>query len=266
MGAMLRFSCTFPRALSPAELEPAGGSRARRMLAAAQRGSTDAAAVRRAAAWAVGALVLAPESVRIAAAALGRPLGELGVVKYALLALLLASMAVSAANLRAGYRVADAEGRRRVFWVLEGFLLATAIAVLASALKLLQDATGYTPPVRFWYGLAMMLAFTALLACLAVAMFYAGAVDPALAVRRTAVAGLVGLAMVVLFATLEQALQGWLGARMGLSDRAGGILTGVVVGFAFEPLRVRSAALVESLLSREGDARASVLARWRRLA
>lgn len=249
MAAMLRFSCTFPRPLSPAEPGPDGGTPWRAGWAAAQRWSTDAAAVRRAAAWTVGLLIVLPESVRIAAEAWGRPLPRLPMVKYAVLGLLLAAMAVSALNLRAGHRSADAEGRRRIFWVLEGFLLGTAIAALASALKLMQDATGYVPPVEFWYPLAMMMAFTALLACLAVAMFYAGAVDPELAVRRTAVAGLVGLAMVVMFATLEQALQGWLGERLGLGDRAGGILTGVTVGLAFEPLRARTAGFVERLLA-----------------
>jgi hypothetical protein len=257
MAAMLRFSCTFPRPLSPAELAH-GGSRAGRTLARARRWSADGAAVRRAAAWSIGILLLL-EGVRIGAEALGRPLPELWVEKYAVLAMLLASMAVSAANLRAGYRVADAEGRRRIFWVLEGFLLATTIALVASALKLVQDATGYVAPVRFWYGLSMMAAFAALLACLAVAMFYAGAVDPALAIRRTAVAGLVGLAMVVLFATLEQALQGWLGERLGLSARAGGIVTGVGVGLAFEPLRTRTAALVERVLGRAAAPETPVL-------
>jgi hypothetical protein len=237
MAAMLRFSCTFPRPLAPAELPPA------------QRWCTDAGAVRRVAAWAIAALIVVPESARIAAAAWWQPLPELRAVKYVVLAMLVASLALSATNLRAGHRGADAEGRRRIYWVLEGFLLATAIAVVASALKLLQDVTGYTPPLRFWYPLAIVAAFTALLACLAIAMFYAGAVDPALAIRRTAVAGLVGLAMVVLFAALEQALQGWLGARLGLSDRAGGIMTGVMVGFAFEPVRARTAAFVERVLA-----------------
>jgi uncharacterized membrane protein YecN with MAPEG domain len=258
MAAMLRFSCTFPRPLSRADLPgaPDGGAIGR-MLRAAQRWSTDAAAVRRAAVWASVGLILVPEPLRVALAALARPMPELRVVKYVVLGMLVASMAVSAANQRAGYRVADAEGRRRIFWVLEGFLLATAIAALASALKLLQDATGYVPPVPFWFGMAMMAAFSSLLACLAIAMFWAGAVDPALAIRRTAVAGLLGLMMVVLFATLEQALQGWLGQRLGLSDRAGGILTGVAVGLAFEPLRTRTAALVERVLSRGSRAAVS---------
>jgi hypothetical protein len=251
MAAMLRFSCTFPRPLAADELRPASAapSRAALWLAAAQRWSTDAAAVRRAAAWTIGLLILLPEGARIAAKAGGLAFLELDILKYAVLGLLLASMGVSALNLRAGHRRADEEGRRRIFWVLEGFLLATGIAALASALKLMQDVVGYAPPVRFWYPLAMMAAFAALLACLAVAMFYAGAVDPELAVRRTAVAGLVGLMMVVMFATVEQLLQGWLGHRLGLGDRAGGILTGVTVGLAFEPLRARTAALVERLLT-----------------
>ena len=93
---------------------------------------------------AAGALIVAPHALWMAASAAGRPLGSVGAVKYGVLALVLGSMAVSAMNLRAGYRVADAEGRRRVFWVLEGFLLATAIAVLASALKLLGLGTAPT--------------------------------------------------------------------------------------------------------------------------
>lgn len=250
MAAMLRFSCTFPRPLSPAELVPApDASRAARLRMAAQRWCTDAAALRRAAAWTIGGMILVPESIRIVAAARGNPLPQLGILKYLVLGMVVASLGLSALNLRTGYRGAEAEGRRRIYWVLEGFLLATGIAVAASALKLLQDVTGYTPSYRFWYGLSMMAAFAALLACLAVAMFYAGALDPALAIRRTAVAGLVGLAMVILFATLEQALQGWLGAQLGLSDRAGGVMTGVMVGLAFEPIRARTAAFVERVLA-----------------
>lgn len=262
MAAMLRFSGTFPRPLSAHEIAPGDGgrSRARRALAAAQRWSTDGAAVGRAATWLILGLIVVPETVRVLLAVAGVRLSPLSAVKYAVLGILLASMAVSALNLRAGHRVADAEGRRRIFWVLEGFLLATGIAVVASALKVLQDVTGYVPPVGFWYPLALLAAFAALLGCLAVAMFYAGAVDPALTVRRTAVAGLVGLGMVVLFATIEQVLQGWLGHRLGLSDRMGGILTGVVVGLAFEPLRSRTAAFVERVLTpREAPAAAPAL-------
>jgi hypothetical protein len=249
MAAMLRFSCSFPRPLVAAEL-PEGGSRAGRMLAAARRRSLDADAVRRVAVASILGLILVPESIRIASAQAGHPLPNFVVLKYVVFAMLLSSMAVSALNLRAGYRGADAEGRRRIFWILEGFLLATGIALFASLLKVLQDATGFVPPVRFWYGLSMMAAFLALLACVAVAMFYAGALDPALAIRRTAVAGVVGLTMVVMFATLEQVLQGYVGQWLGLSDRAGGILTGVGVGLTFEPLRARTSAFVERVLAR----------------
>jgi NADH:ubiquinone oxidoreductase subunit K len=256
MAAMLRFSCTFPRPLTPAELASPGASRAARVLSALQRWSTNAAGVRRAAVWLSVGAILVPQTVLIAASALGDAHAIPSVLKYGLLGLLLGSMTVSAANLRAGYRVADVEGRRRIFWVLEGFLLATAIALLASALKVLQDMTGYAPAVPFWYGMAMMAAFTALLGCVAVAMFYAGALDPALAIRRTAVVGLVGVMTVILFATLEQALQGWLGQRLGLSDRAGGVLTGVAVGLTFEPLRARSSALVDRVLARWSGASA----------
>lgn len=249
MATLIRFSSVFPRPLHPADVQPRGRSRRARAISAAQAWTMDGRNLRRTAAWFCAVVIVVPQIVNITMVLIDARFRMAGVgAKYATIAALLATLVIALANLRASYRRADAAERRRIFWVLEGCVLAAAVALIASALRLLQSATGYTPPVPYWYALSLLAGFMGLLACLAFAMFGSGALDPALAIRRTAVASAVGLMTVVLFATLEQLLQGWVGARLGLSDRAGGVLTGVAVGLAFEPVRARTIVLVERLL------------------
>ncbi|HEY7767559.1 hypothetical protein [Longimicrobium sp.] len=251
MAVMIRFSGIFPRPLSPRDIRP-GVSRAGRIAAYAQLWAMDPARLRSTAAWFCGLVVVVPQALSISTDLRGDEIDLVVYAKYLVLAALLATVTLSAANLRTNYRLADAAGRRQVFWVLEGFLFATAVAVLASALKLLQNATGYQAPLPHWYALALVGAFLGLLACLAIALFGSGALDPSLALRRTAVSGMLGLLAVVLFAVSEQVMQEWLGARLGLSPRTGGIVTGVALGLAFEPLRTRTSAFVERQLARFG--------------
>jgi hypothetical protein len=80
-------------------------------------------------------------------------------------------------------------------------------------------------------------------------MFYAGALDPLLAIRRTATAGLVGVAMVFIFAITQQLVHEYLVAMVGLSDRAGGMVTGGIVALSFEPVQRRLHTLVTRWLS-----------------
>lgn len=251
MAVMMRFSAIFPRPLSLADLRR-GESRASGLIAAAQAWTMDTSRLRRAALWFGGVAIVAPQALGIVTGLLGREIDLVVYSKYLALGVLMASVAVSAANVRTNYRRADAAGRRQVFWVLEGFVFATAVTVLASALKIMQNVTGYQAAQPHWYALALIAAFLGLLVCLAIALFGAGALDPSLALRRTAVSGMLGLLAVVLFAVSEQVVQEWLGAALGLSDRAGGILTGVALGVAFEPLRSRVSALVERQLARFG--------------
>jgi hypothetical protein len=248
MAMLIRFSALFPRPLNPGDLRAHSRSRAARFVVAAQVWTMGGTRLRRAALWFCMLAVVLPQAISIASGggAAGMIAGQIS--RYVTVAALLATLVIAPANLRASYRRADAAERRHIFWVLEGCVLVAAVVLIASALKLLQNATGYTPPVPYWFALSLMGGFMGLLTCLAFAMFGSGALDPALAIRRTAVASAVGLMTVVLFATLEQLLQGYVGARLGLSDRAGGVLTGVAVGLAFEPVRGRTIVLVERLL------------------
>jgi hypothetical protein len=232
IGALLRFSSLFPRPLTRGEILASGfAPRLRAWLASP--------GVR----WSVvaGACLLAagPDLMGSSLDRLvGRPVDVTPALRSLFVLLALIGLACVVENLRTAHRVADAEGRRRIHWVLEGVLAATVVLVIVSGLKLLQMATGYATPLRIWYPLAFMLALLLLVLALAFAMFFAGAVDPDLAIRRTAVAGIAGVVAIFVFAGVEQLVQEYLATRLGLSDHLGGVLTGGVVALTFD--RVKS--------------------------
>lgn len=252
IAAFVRFSTLFPQPLAPPSGGAEGGlSRTRWWLLRPRSlwGSATAVAV---------VLVLVPQTAQAWADLAGRSFHTIQVVKPVVIGILLAAMALGVVNLRAGYRDADEEGRRRVFWIVEGFLAGTTLLLAASVLKALQMATGYTVGMAWWFALAVYASLLVVLACLAVAMFYAGALDPSLAIRRTAVIGMVGISMIFVFAGVEQVVQQLLGDWLGMSDRFGGMLTGGIVALTFDPVKTRAGALVERWLGRNGEAPAEV--------
>jgi hypothetical protein len=174
----------------------------------------------------------------------------LWMVVPATIALMLATLAVAVANLRLGYALADAEGRRRIFWIVEGFLAGTGIVVVASAVKL-ATMVGGSGAGAGWYPLAGFAALFVMVVCLGIAMFGAGAIDPALVVRRTALVGAVGVAMIFLFAGVEQAVQQYVGEWLGWSDRLGGIVTGGIVALSVDPVKRQVEALAARILARD---------------
>lgn len=245
LAALLRFSTIFPRPLTDRDLPGSGA------ITRVQRRLLDPRAV-----WSSGAavlclLVLLTLVEIVGEAALGQRVVTELALKIIGSAVIVAAMSLAVLNLRAGYRHADEEGRRRIYWVVEGFFAGTAVLLVASAVKLLQLATGFTIRIESWFVFAFFAAFLVLLGCLAIAMFYAGALDPALAMRRTAVFGLVGFAMIFVFTGMEQLVQAHLGEWLGLSDRLGGILTGGTAALTFEPIKRRTDALVGRLLEQD---------------
>lgn len=163
----------------------------------------------------------------------------------------IAAFAVAIANFRVAQARASDADRRRLFWVLEGCIAFAVIMSVAVAIKVLEMAAGLRVPMR-WFPLVFLFATAVVLVCLAIAMFRAGAFDPALAIRRTAIAGVVTTLLVFLFAGVENLVQGWLGARLGFGDRLGGLLTGGTIGLAAGPLQAYVSRTVERLLTRAG--------------
>lgn len=127
------------------------------------------------------------------------------------------------------YRAADAEGRRRVLWLAQGMVAFTLVAALQVALVVLTRVTPLRIPVPGWEHWLRLAALGAGLVFLAVAIFYRGALDPALVLRRTAVYGIAGVGLVFVFTAVEDLTSSWLTERLGLGKRAGSWLAGGVV-------------------------------------
>lgn len=247
VASLLRFTLLFPHPLTPAQLAED------RLLPGFRTKLLDSRFVWK---WVIGIAVVAEGAVlatlavrkHFDLAARGFPFHNL-----ALTAILLVTLAICVANLRAGYRHSQAGGRRRIYWILEGLLAATVILVLASVLKLLQMVSGYHIDFTLWYPLAVLGGILVMIVFLGVAMFYAGALDPRLAIQRTATTGLVGVAMVLILAVAQEFAQELLVSILGLSDRMGGMVTGGVVALSFEPVQRRVSAFVSVALSRSGS-------------
>ena len=243
-AALVRFAAVFPRPLAVAEL-------GRGRWAALRAAPLDGPRWWRAAA--LGALAGAGAMQLVGALGVGAR-GRAAAVALCSAAPGSSARALAAADLRARRaRLTDAE-RRRLYWVLQGLVAASAVAAVASAVRLAELFGLWAIPVASWYVLTVIAGLDLAVLFLAVAMFYEGAFDPALAIRRTALAGVVATVMVFVFVGAEQLLEETLRRWTGVSDRLGGIVTGGVVAFSFEPVKRRVERVVERGLARLGVA------------
>ena len=151
-------------------------------------------------------------------------------------------MAITATGLLYFYitlRGPDAEARNKVLWFFEAALAAAVVTVVAGALGLaLPNST--SPAVsavlqvifNFVNGLAMVT-------CFAAAVFYAGAISPALIVRKTVVYGATVALLLFLFAALEIYIAESIVHALHVDDRFVSALLGACVGLSFHPLKHR---------------------------
>ncbi len=247
VAALLRFSSVFPLPLEPRHLTGPGPLRRLR-----------SALLRPRIVWllAVGFYVVLLLSWQLAELFGHAPAEPLTVaLRMLAVAVLIAGVAAAVANLRTGARFADPAERRRLFWLIEGFLAGVAILVLGGALRLAAPLVGGTA-LRGAFGFALYLALLVILAGLAIAMFFSGALDPGLAIRRTAVFGLVGLTMVFVFAGVENAMQNVVADRLGMSDHLSGLISGGLVALTFDPIKERFNRLVGRWSGRSEHGRA----------
>lgn len=167
-------------------------------------------------------------------------------------------LAVSAQGLMflfTNYRVAGAAERRRLLWVVQGFYAAAWIVALTFAAFIAiivrwdvatpAAAAGAFPSLAFTVVfVGAILVLFVMLASLGVAIFYTGALDPALILRQTTAYGILTFAAGIGFAVIEQVaastVQRWLHLSSGFS--AG--VAGVVVALGVGPLRERISRFV----------------------
>ena len=164
--------------------------------------------------------------------------------------------------MRSSYRVADPAGRRRMLWAVQGFYAAAWVSVLAMIPLIVVSAkTGAAVGSGSASGVVIPQAIIAVQTIagivsiglvvlgLGVALLYDGAVDPALALKRTTVYGIVAVSGALLFGIVENVASSVLADALNLSEGMGAAVAGAAVALAFNPLRSWITRAVERRVS-----------------
>lgn len=232
LAAFLRFSVIFPRPLAVADFRMAG-------LAPWRRHLLNPRVV-----WG-GAALLAPLSFGIGRFVGGELWsGPLLAVQLAAFLLFLAlvfgflwGIEQGVRHLRIGYRIVGAADRRRILWVVLGFSLAMwaifigLAGLVPVALAAVAASDGWVLPVLPF--LVIVVAPLVIVVFLAVAIFYDGAIDPALVIRRTALYGAFGVVLTFLYAGVENVVSSALAERLGLPERSASWIAAGAVALVF---------------------------------
>ncbi len=147
-------------------------------------------------------------------------------------------IAVVVLTMVTNYRAGDAADRRKIYWLLLGaeILLVGRLAILLGEVAL--DWIGVPPDASMRYLRAPVwtLANIGLISCLLTAVFYRGAVDPRLVVRRTAVYAMATGTLVFTFAIFENYVAEMVARFLGLSEGLVGALGAGVVALFLKPI------------------------------
>jgi hypothetical protein len=164
--------------------------------------------------------------------------GLVGVATVTMFILPLTAMIVGMRNLGAGYRVAATEERRSLLWLVAGTSIAGwMILVPLIAIPFTIIASLSPDWLAYVAGLLLVFAPAVLVGSVAVAIFYSGAVDPALVLQRSTIYGILGVMAFVLFTALESLLSNVFVASLGMPGLVGSILAGCVAAGVLVPLR-----------------------------
>lgn len=144
------------------------------------------------------------------------------------------------------YASGTSEDQRRIFWILEGVVVFLVERVLYLGLRAVGGSGLLELDVPFWSNVLRAVAAWLTLGCFVMAVFYAGAFDSGMVLKRTTVLGLTAGITIVIFVTLETLLEELLASSLGLESRMGGIVGGVGAAIAFRPISQR----IEKMMSR----------------
>ena len=147
------------------------------------------------------------------------------------------------------YRSSDQDARRKVLWFLEAVVAVFIFSVIAAGIRAVLGAEPSL--LRSIISLIWVAAYSLiLLTCVVAAVFYAGAVSPALVVRRTMVYGVTIALLLFAFATVEAFIAEQLVASLGVTDHFASAFLGALFGLAFRPLKTRLERLLRRLANR----------------
>jgi hypothetical protein len=137
------------------------------------------------------------------------------------------------------YRSGDVETRRKVLWFLEAALAAFVIGLVGEGVNAVLHGTG-SPTLRVVLSVSINAAnCLALVICISAAVFYAGAISPALVIRKTFIYGMTAALLLFTYAIVEAFLVNLLVDVTSISDRFASALLGTLFGLAFHPIKNR---------------------------
>ena len=136
-------------------------------------------------------------------------------------------MMVGALNLRAGYVSSVESERKKILWVVAGCVVGTCM-ILAALAGLFVDL--------FMVAL-LPLAPLVLVLCLGVAVFYSGAIHPALIIKRATLYGILGILLAATFSAAESFLATVIQETLGVSSATSSASLGGVLAVVLMPVR-----------------------------
>lgn len=256
VAAFIRFAAQFPRPLVLADLEAADAARAARKGRVAKPvGRGRRMLLQPRAVWA-GTAVIAVVAVLSTAAK--QPIWQVVLMPF-----LLWGLVRGVGLLRASYAVADPVGQRRILWVVQGLysMLWLGVVMLgavgygmlhgarAAAAGIPASQVQVPVEVMMVANVTQSISTLVVVVCLAIAIFFHGALDPRLALRRTTIYAGVALTGALLFGVVENAASAFLADVLHLSEGLGAAVAGAAVALAFGPLRGWLTRVVESRLT-----------------
>lgn len=136
-------------------------------------------------------------------------------------------------------RGSDVEARRKVLWFFEAAIAAAITTMFAGALDL-AFGQSMTADVRAVIQLIFNIANGLIMViCFAAAVFYAGAISPALIIRKTLVYSATVVLLLFLFAVIEIYIAHSVIHALHVNDRFATAVLGAIFGLAFHPLKHR---------------------------
>jgi hypothetical protein len=137
------------------------------------------------------------------------------------------------------YRAGEVETRRKVLWFFELCLALFVVNLLRHSIQavLPGNSSGTLQVIisAVYHG-----AFSVILVfCVCMAVFYAGAISPALVIRKTFVYGATAALLLFTYATVEAFVVNILVDKTGISDRFASAFLGTALALAFHPIKNR---------------------------
>jgi hypothetical protein len=137
------------------------------------------------------------------------------------------------------YRASDVETRRKVLWFFEAALATLVIGLVVDGVNAVLHGTG-SPTLRVVLSIFINSAkCLAQVICISAAVFYAGAISPALVIRKTFIYGATAALLLFTYAIVEAFLVNLLVDVTSISDRFASALLGTLFGLAFHPIKNR---------------------------